>query len=104
MSLAGVPSFWPGGVRHGDDVSLICGFRGEQGKACLDMSCTCAGERECLKWRPRERSSTDAGRAGGPVRSSDEGPVMGLERRGRVVRGWSVRSTGCCPGGVAWTS
>src|SRR6476620_4936940 len=25
--------------------------------------------------------------AGGPVRSSGEGPVMGLERRGRVVRG-----------------
>ena len=29
--------------------------------------------------------------AGGPARSSEEGPVMGLERRGRVVRG-CVRS------------
>jgi hypothetical protein len=29
--------------------------------------------------------SSDAGRRGGPDRSSDEGPVMGLERRGRVV-------------------
>ncbi len=33
-----------------------------------------------------EGESTDAGHRGGPTRSSDEGPVMGLERRGRVVR------------------
>ena len=35
----------------------------------------------------RERQSTDAGHRGGPVRSSDEGPVMGLERRGRADQG-----------------
>src|SRR3954452_19401400 len=35
----------------------------------------------------REWQSTDAGHRGGPVRSSDEGPVMGLERRGRAVHG-----------------
>ena len=63
-----------------------------------------AGERECPKRRHRKGLSTVAGRAGGPVRSSDEGPVTGPERRGRVVRGWSVRSTGCSPGGVAWAS
>jgi hypothetical protein len=33
-----------------------------------------------------EGLSTDAGHRGGPSRSSAEGPVMGLERRGRVVR------------------
>ena len=33
-----------------------------------------------------EGESSDAGRRGGPSRSSGEGPVMGLERRGRVVR------------------
>jgi hypothetical protein len=33
-----------------------------------------------------EGESSDAGHRGGPSRSSDEGPVMGLERRGRVVR------------------
>jgi hypothetical protein len=33
----------------------------------------CEGERNC------------AGHGGGPTRSSDKGPVMGLERRGRVV-------------------
>ncbi len=34
---------------------------------------------------PCEDQSTDAGHRGGATRSSDEGPVMGLERRGRVV-------------------
>src|SRR5680860_1635477 len=33
------------------------------------------------------------GHAGGPARSSDEAPVMGVERRGRVVRGMLFRST-----------
>ena len=32
-----------------------------------------------------EAESTDAPERGGPLRSSDEGPVMGLERRGRVI-------------------
>ena len=32
-----------------------------------------------------EGESRDAGHRGGPDRSSDEGPVMGPERRGRVV-------------------
>ena len=33
-----------------------------------------------------EGESSDAGHRGGPTRSSWEGSVMGLERRGRVVR------------------
>ena len=37
-----------------------------------------------------EGLSTGAGHRGGPFRSSDEGPVMGLERRGRVVRACSA--------------
>ena len=32
-----------------------------------------------------EGESSDAGHRGGPTRISDEGPVMGSERRGRVV-------------------
>ena len=32
-----------------------------------------------------EGESSDAGHRGGPDRSSDKGPVTGLERRGRVV-------------------
>ena len=38
----------------------------------------------------REGESTEAGRRGGAARSSVEGPVMGLERRGCVVRLWPL--------------
>jgi hypothetical protein len=31
-----VPAYWPGGVRHADDVSPICRFHMEQEKACPD--------------------------------------------------------------------
>jgi hypothetical protein len=41
--------------------------------------------------RNGEVLSTDAGWVGGLARSSEEAPVMGVERRGRVVRG-CVRS------------
>jgi hypothetical protein len=37
---------------------------------------------------PCEDESTDAGHRGGAARSSGEGPVMGLERRGYVVQPW----------------
>src|SRR4051794_7739641 len=48
----------------------------------------------------REWQSTDAGHRGGPVRSSDEGPVMGLERRGRAVHGQrEVNPVGVDPAG-----
>jgi hypothetical protein len=37
--------------------------------------------------RPKPRGeSTEAEHWGGPTRMSDEGPVMGLEQRGRVRR------------------
>ena len=38
----------------------------------------------------REGESTEAGRRGGAARSSAEGPVTGLERRGCVVRPWPL--------------
>src|SRR6516162_9180748 len=38
----------------------------------------------------REGESTEARRRGGAARRSDEGPVMGLERRGCVVRPWPL--------------
>jgi len=38
----------------------------------------------------RKDQSTDAGHRGGAARSSEEGPVMGLERRGCVVRPWPL--------------
>ncbi len=42
--------------------------------------------REKRKGKPPERESTDAGYRGGATRSSGEGPVMGLERRGCPIR------------------
>jgi hypothetical protein len=53
----------------------------------------------------RKALSTVAGQAGGPARSSEEALVVGVEPRGRVVRGGvgSINRTGC-PGGVVWTS
>jgi hypothetical protein len=42
--------------------------------------------REKPKWRPYEGESTDAGHGGGVARSSDEVPVMGMERRGYIVQ------------------
>jgi hypothetical protein len=50
MSLAGVPFYWPGGVRHVDDASPVCGFRVEQEKAFPETACPgMAGEREYLE-------------------------------------------------------
>ena len=42
--------------------------------------------RETPKWKPHKGLSTDAGHRGGWVRSSEEGPVMGLERRGPITQ------------------
>ncbi len=42
---------------------------------------------------PHKGESTEAGHRGGVTRSSEEGPVMGLERRGDIVwlYRWSTR-------------
>jgi len=41
--------------------------------------------REKPKWRTHEGESTDAGRRGGPTRSSVEVSVMGMDRRGWII-------------------
>ena len=50
----------------------------------------CSATRPARGRTPSRRNgkgqSTDAEHRDGPTRSSDEGPVMGLERRGRVIR------------------
>lgn len=67
-------------------MNLICGFRRERWKAVEDMAWgKCPGERETLKRQNRERLSTVASPAGGPPRSSCEGPVIGPEPRGRLI-------------------
>jgi hypothetical protein len=44
--------------------------------------------REKSKGRPPEDESTDARHRDGTARSSEEAPVMGVERRGCVVQGY----------------
>jgi RNA-directed DNA polymerase len=49
--------------------------------------------REKHKWKPHKCESTNAGGRGGVTRSSEEDPVMGLERRGNIVQ-LGKRTTG----------
>ena len=48
----------------------------------------------------RKDKSTDARRRGGPSGSSVEGPVMGLERSGRVIQAWSLVNHAVLVGGI----
>ena len=67
-------------------MSLVCGFRMEREKVRLDTAVVVAARGSASSSRNCEVLSTVAGRTGGPARSSDEAPVMGVERRGRLIR------------------
>jgi hypothetical protein len=54
------------------------------GTCCFD------GKGEPQVGRPHERESTEAEHRGGGVRSREEGPVMGLDRRDAIVQGHPV--------------
>lgn len=84
-------------------MSLVRCSRMERGKACPDTTgLVMAGEREHPKRLNRKGVSTVAGHAGGPARSSAEALVIGVERRGRVIRGCcSFDQPGVSLGGVA---
>ena len=79
----GWPDFCPGGIRHKGGVTL--------NQASLWNAGTCRPDvkGETQIGGPYEGEITDAGHRGGATRSSVEGPVMGLERRGCVVQLWS---------------
>ena len=93
----GVPS---SGISSGDALILperhpACrrrearpGFRMERENLCFVTPPGVKGQ--AASGSNREGESTEAGRRGGAARSSVEGPVMGLERRGCVVRPWSL--------------
>ena len=49
---------------------------------------------ERFKQKPCESLSKDAARRGGTIRSSEEVPDKGMERRDRVHRGWNIVPTG----------
>jgi hypothetical protein len=91
----GGPYCWPGGVRRRGGVSPVCGICMERGKASGESPRPRVPGAWWGSERQRERESTDGGNrrcgvpvaqlAGGPTRSSDEAPVMGVERRGRLI-------------------
>src|SRR5262249_54944000 len=62
------------------------GFRMERENLCFVTPPGVKGQ--AASGSNREGESTEAGHRGGAARSSVEGPVMGLERRGCVVRPW----------------
>jgi len=78
----GCPDCGPDGIRHEGGVTL--------NRALVRNVGTCRPDAkgEVQMGGPHEDESTDAGHRGGAARSSDEGSVMDLERRGCVVPLW----------------
>ncbi|MBK7677087.1 MAG: IS66 family transposase zinc-finger binding domain-containing protein [Candidatus Accumulibacter sp.] len=76
----GKPDYCPTGVRHEGGVTLIQALVRNVGTCRPDVK----GEAPADSLRKGQ--STDAGHRDGVVRSRDEGPVMGLDRRGDVVQ------------------
>src|SRR5665811_2405124 len=87
-----LPACGPGGVRRIGGVSSLWALAWNRRTCRLDTDGQSKGARSAPWWsrgrtasgEHRERQSTDARHRGGTTRSSDEGPVMGLERRGRA--------------------
>jgi hypothetical protein len=76
----GCPDFGPDGIRHEGGVTLNRAFARNVG------TCRPDAKGAIQAGGPREDRSTDAGHRGGATRSSEEGSVMGLERRRCVVQ------------------
>ena len=76
----GVPDDGPTGVRHGGGVTVI--------RASIRNVRTCRSDVKGAGQAggPRKTLSTEAEHRGGVARSSEEGSVMELERRGGLVR------------------
>jgi hypothetical protein len=89
-----VPADWPGGVRHEGGASVVWALvrnvgtcrPASAGGQWRSIGLRLPGGRETPEQRELRGVEYRAGHRGGPSRSSGEGPVMGLERRGRVVR------------------
>jgi hypothetical protein len=78
----GCPDCGPGGIRHEGGVTLNRALARNVG------TCRPDAKGAIQAGGPREDRSTDAGHRGGAARSSDEGSVTELERRGCVVQLW----------------
>ena len=79
-----VPADCPTGVRHEGGVTL------RQASIRNTGTCRSDAKGETQAASHRESLSTDAEHRGGGARSRDEGPVMGLDRRGVVIRLYPV--------------
>ena len=74
------PDCCPGGIRHEGGVTLDQALAWNVGTWRLDA------KGEVQVGGPYEGESTDAGHRGGAIRSRAEGSVIGLDRRGCVIR------------------
>ena len=79
-----VPADCPTGVRHEGGVTL------RQASIRNTGTCRSDAKEEIQAVSHRKGLSTDAEHRGGDARSRDEGPVMGLDRRGVIIRLYSV--------------
>ena len=78
-----VPADGPTGVRHEGGVTLRQASIRNTGTCRSDVK----GETQAVSHR--EGQSTDVEHRDGDARSREEGPVMGLDRRGVVIRLYS---------------
>ena len=85
-------------------MSPACRFRAERGKVRADTAACWQREGARSSGMTREALSTEAACAGGPARSSNEAPVMGVERRGRAIRDCVHLINREFPGRSQWTS
>ena len=76
------PVYWPCGVRHRGSAISIQALVWN----CGNLRLRCKGKGTS---RVGKADNTDAQSRGGATRSSVEGAVMVLERRGRVIESWA---------------
>jgi hypothetical protein len=69
----GIPAYCPSGVRRRRGMSLVVAFVWNVGTYCMMR------RENPISGSPTKGESIDAGSRGGPSRSSDEVPAMGLE-------------------------
>jgi len=81
------PVYWPDGDRHIAGRNLAQAFLWNLGTCSLML-------RENSKWWTHKDKSIDAMSRGGTIRSSDEVPVMGMERRDCIIRFWTAVNLG----------
>jgi hypothetical protein len=83
-SVWGEPVYCPHGVRHEGSMTLLWASVRNVGTG------RSVAKGEALVGGPHEGESTDTGHRDGAACSREEGSVMDLDRRGCIVRGYSL--------------